>query len=269
MGTASRWYAGLLAALWAGAASSPPPQPVYYIRTRVPAMALTFDVSWGDRVLPQVLDILRTHRQQATFFLSSPWALRHPALVHRIVADGHEVASHGEAHVNLGYRSPHEVAENIRAAHHALQQLTGQRLRFFRPPNGHFSPTSVAVARSLGYETVIWSIDSLDWLNPGVSRMIHRVRRQAFPGAILLFHASDSARQTPAALPGVLQAVRQEGYRLTTLGQLWQLGPPSREDNRGRPYKPNLPPATPGPAETRSTHGRASAGAGGLEDRLP
>ncbi|HEX6970822.1 MAG TPA: polysaccharide deacetylase family protein [Limnochordia bacterium] len=215
--------------------------PIFYVQTKEKVGALTFDISWGERSPTAVLDVLRERGQRATFFLSSPWARRHPDVVRRIASEGHEIASHGEAHINMSQYPMETVRENISAAHRVLVELSGQTPRFLRPPNGDYDDMVIDTARSLGYETVIWSVDSLDWKNPGADYLVQRVVEGIFPGAIILFHASDSARQTAEALPAVLDRLAAEGYRLVTLGELLTYGPPVREDPRGRPYKPNQP----------------------------
>ncbi len=217
--------------------------PVYYVETRQKAMALTFDVSWGDKMLPKVLAVLQAEHQQATFFVSGPWAQTHPDLVKAILAGGNELASHGQAHVDLGGRSASAIADNLAAADTILRTYTGSTaLRFFRPPNGDWSGRVVETARGLGYETIIWSIDSLDWKNPGINVIVRRVVSGAFPGAIILLHASDTCRQTDLALPSIIQDLRRGGWRLVTLGQLWAMGPAVRRDPRGSGVRPNWPP---------------------------
>ncbi len=226
--------------------------PLFYVRPKHRDLALTFDISWGTKTLPRVLEILRRQGVKATFFLSGPWANHHPALVKAIVADGHEIASHGQEHVNLSQYDRAAVAKNISSAHDILQRLSGQTPRFFRPPNGDYDDLVVAVARELGYETVIWSVDSLDWKNPGADYMVKRVTELAFPGAIVLFHASDSSRQVGEALEPTITALRAAGYRLVTLGELYDNGEPAYDDPRGNPdYPPvdpdSVPPAPPAP----------------------
>ncbi len=214
--------------------------PVYYVQTRERAVALTFDVSWGDKMLPKVLAVLGSEKQPATFFLSGPWAKTHPQSVAAIRAAGGEIGSHGQAHVDLGDKLPSTIAENIRAADSILRSYTGSPLHFFRPPNGDWSPRLIEVAHTFGYETVIWSIDSRDWMNPGVTVIEQRVSNGVFPGAIILLHASDTCTQTDLALPAIIKDVRKQGYRLVTLGDLWQMGPAGRDDPRGSGHKPNL-----------------------------
>lgn len=211
--------------------------PVFYIKTDQKAVALTFDISWGTKTPPLVLSTLDQLNQKATFFLSGPWATRHPEIVRTIADAGHEIASHGDAHVNLSTLTSSGIADNITRAHTALKQVAGVEPRFFRPPNGDYDDSVVETARSLGYETIIWAVDSLDWKNPGVRTMVSRVTKLAFPGAIILFHASDSSRETHLALPETLTSLRDAGFKVVTLGELWQMGEPGRDDPRGRPRR--------------------------------
>lgn len=217
-----------------------PVAPVYYVVTRTRAMALTFDISWGTQAVGEVLSVLRDYRQRATFFLSGPWSAQHPEIVRAIARDGHEVASHGQEHVNLSGQSDDAIAKNLAEARAILTRITAQEPRFFRPPNGDFDARVVRIAAASGQETVIWSIDSLDWLRRDPTEIARRVVAGAFPGAIILFHASDSAPATAAALPQVFRELAQMGYRLVPLGDLLAYGPPAREDPRGRPVKPNM-----------------------------
>jgi polysaccharide deacetylase family sporulation protein PdaB len=209
--------------------------PIFYVKTDKKAMALTFDISWGEKVPTEVLDVLKEHDQKATFFLSGPWSQHYKDVVNRIVSDGHEIASHGQDHVNLSQESKEAIRKNIESAHNILVDLTGTTPRYFRPPNGDYDDIVVLTARELGYETVIWAVDSLDWKNPGATYIVERVSKLAFRGAIILFHASDSAKQTAEALPLVLENLKANGYSIVTLGELLDSGEPARDDPRGRP----------------------------------
>ncbi len=209
--------------------------PMFYVRTDRKAIALTFDISWGDKTPPKVLDVLKKYNQKATFFLSGPWSDHHRDFVKRIADDGHEIASHGQDHVNLSQVGKDQIRQNIKSAHDILVNVSGTSPRYFRPPNGDYDDLVVLGAKELGYETVIWSVDSMDWMNPGASYIVERVSKLCFPGAIILFHASDSAKETHEALPMVLESLRAAGYELMPLGQLMSLGKPARDDPRGRP----------------------------------
>lgn len=188
-------------------------------------VAITFDISWGTRMPPKVLDVLKAHGQQATFFLSGPWSRNHTDMVQRIVADGHDVQSHGQRHDNFSGLGSRGVTDNIQAADAILRELTGERPRFIRPPNGDFNATSLEATRAAGYQTVMWSVDSLDWKNPGVQAITRRVLNLTKPGDIILLHASDSCRQTDQALPQILAGLKARGFHIVTVSELLQKYP--------------------------------------------
>ncbi|MBX5466722.1 MAG: polysaccharide deacetylase family protein [Firmicutes bacterium] len=216
-----------------GRAAPLPPQDRYSLRqviTQDKVVALTFDISWGTRMPPKILAILEHDHVPATFFLSGPWAAQNPQLVRQMAQAGYEIESHGWAHVNFSQLSYQGVVDNIRRADAVLRALSGQKPTFIRPPNGDFSPTSIRAARSLGYTTVTWGTDSRDWMNPGVQTIVRRVVDRAFPGDIILLHASDTCRQTDQALPAILSGLQARGWRLVTLKQLLTYG---RPDFRG------------------------------------
>jgi polysaccharide deacetylase family sporulation protein PdaB len=206
--------------------------PVFYVETKEPAVALTFDISWGQQQVMGVLEILREKNVKSTFFLSGPWAKRFPNLVQEIAQAGHDIGSHGDAHVDLSHYSRDEVLRNISTAHQDLLDAAGRVSPYFRPPNGDYDDVVVDTARSLGYETVIWGVDSLDWKNPGVDFMVERVLGRTFAGAIVLMHASDSSQQIQDALPLIINGLRGKGFRLVPLSELMRLGTPARRDPR-------------------------------------
>ncbi len=195
-------------------------RPIYSAKTDKKVVALTFDISWGKAMAPKVLDVLKQENVKATFFLSGPWAKNHQELVARIKADGHAIESHGQAHVDLNTLGRDGAARNIADAHAILEQLAGRAPRYIRPPNGAYNQESLRAAKDLNYETVIWSVDSLDWKNPGVDTIIRRTTLLAHPGAIILMHASDSCKQTDQALPTIIRNLRQRGYQFMLLDKL-------------------------------------------------
>jgi peptidoglycan-N-acetylglucosamine deacetylase len=195
-------------------------RPIYAAKTDQKVLALTFDISWGQQMAPKVLDVLKQQNIKATFFLSGPWAKNHVEVVKRIRDDGHQIESHGQEHVDLNTLGREGAARNVGNAHAILEELTGRKPSYIRPPNGAFSKESVQGAKDMGYATVIWSVDSLDWKNPGVSTIVNRSTRLIHPGAIVLMHASDSCKQTDQALPVVIQNLRQQGYQFLLLDPL-------------------------------------------------
>ncbi|NPV71314.1 MAG: polysaccharide deacetylase family protein [Firmicutes bacterium] len=195
-------------------------RPIYRVTAARNAVALTFDISWGEVSPTRVLDALRSKGVRSTFFLSGPWAAAHPDVVRRIASDGHEIASHGYHHDNYSQLSRERIAQDLRKTREILTNLAGREAKILRPPNGDFDDMSIMAAMEEGYLTIIWSLDSLDWKNPGVDYMIDRLLTRAQAGDIILCHASDSARETYLALPAVIDGIRQKGLEFVTVTEL-------------------------------------------------
>lgn len=189
-------------------------------RTDQKVVALTFDHSWGNKFTPSILDTLQRNNLKVTFFIMGPWAQKYPDVARRMVSDGHEIASHGYRHENYGDMSPDWVREDIQKAHALIKDVTGADPSLIRPPNGHYSQKSLKVTDELGYKTIIWNVDSLDWKNPGRDVIIDRVMKRIKPGAIILMHASDTPVQTAEALPILLDRIKADGYQIVTVGEL-------------------------------------------------
>lgn len=81
-----------------------------------------------------VLDLLGAADARATFFVLGDVARRQPDIVKRIVAAGHEVASHGDLHRQVGTQRPHEFAADVRRSLAVLADLTGAAVGGYRAP---------------------------------------------------------------------------------------------------------------------------------------
>jgi polysaccharide deacetylase family sporulation protein PdaB len=197
------------------------PEAVYSVETDKKQVALTFDISWGEERAGPILDVLeQKDLKKATFFLSSPWAESHPDIVKRIVDMNYEIGSHGHRHDNYSTYSEEKIREQITKADSILNKLTGKKPNLIRFPNGDFDKRVLRIADSLGYTTIQWDTDSLDWMNPGKEKIVQRVLSKAHPGDIILMHASDSCRQTHEALPEIIDGLREKGYEFVTVSEL-------------------------------------------------
>ncbi|MGE5576156.1 MAG: polysaccharide deacetylase family sporulation protein PdaB [Syntrophothermus sp.] len=194
--------------------------PIYEVRTNRQELSLTFDISWGHTSAPPILKVLRDNQIRATFFLSGPWIEVHPEIARQIKADGHEIASHGDRHINYSTLPKHQIIEEIMTAHKSIKQVTGVDASLIRAPNGDYNDLVIEAATDVGYKVIQWSVDSLDWKNPGVDYMVDRVLSLAQPGAIILMHASDSCKQTADALPRIIAGLRSKGFKFVTVSEL-------------------------------------------------
>jgi polysaccharide deacetylase family protein (PEP-CTERM system associated) len=88
-----------------------------------------------ERNVDRLLGILADRHVRGTFFVLGEVALCHPAMVQRIAAAGHEVASHGFAHVRVSEQAPAAFREDVRRSKGTLEGLTGSGVLGYRAPN--------------------------------------------------------------------------------------------------------------------------------------
>jgi polysaccharide deacetylase family sporulation protein PdaB len=201
--------------------SSSEPAAIYSVQTDKKLIALTFDISWGEKRPNPIIKVLEDKGvKHATFFLSSPWSKSHPEIVQQIKKDGFEIGSHGNKHSNYSSLTDEEIRNQISAAHGVLTELIGKEPNLIRMPNGDFDKRVLRIANEMGYSVIQWDTDSLDWLNKGVDNIVTRVVSKAHPGDIVLMHASDSSKQTHEALPIIIDQLRAKGYVFVTVSDL-------------------------------------------------
>ncbi|MWC28247.1 polysaccharide deacetylase family sporulation protein PdaB [Paenibacillus sp. MMS18-CY102] len=197
------------------------PAAIYSIPTEKKVIALTFDISWGDKRAEPILDILKEKNiKNVTFFISSMWSQSHPEIVKKIVDAGYEIGSHGHKHDDYSTLSDEEIRTQIRMADNIISGLTGKSPSLIRLPNGDFDKRVLRIAEELNYKVIQWDTDSRDWLNIGTSNIIDRVVSRAHPGDIVLMHASDSSKQTHEALPAIIDQLKAKGYEFVTVSQM-------------------------------------------------
>ena len=136
-----------------------------------------------------------------------------------IAAEGHDIANHSYSHLRMGALDNARITSEIQLCGDKLREVSGKKIDLFRPPYGDYSNNVVATARKLGYYTIQWNVDSLDWKpDIGVGEIKNRVVTRLDPGSIILFH-NDTAH-TAAILPEIIDAIKNMGYRLVPVSEL-------------------------------------------------
>lgn len=138
-------------------------------------LALTFDDGPNPAWTPQLLDMLARSNVRATFFLMGRYAQAEPELVRRIIADGHLVGNHSWSHPNLALAGVGHVRQELTRTSQTLEQITGNPVRWFRPPFGGRRPVVLQIARSLGMTPVLWNAITRDWSEPSPERIARRM----------------------------------------------------------------------------------------------
>jgi peptidoglycan/xylan/chitin deacetylase (PgdA/CDA1 family) len=186
-------------------------------------VAITFDDGPNPHATPRILDVLRREKVPATFFVLGRHAERWPELVRRMADEGHQLGNHGYWHRKLHRRSPAYVRDDLRRGTDEIERASGVRPRHFRAPHGFRNPWVTPIARSLGQQTVGWSLGVWDSARPGANEIARRALEGLRAGSILLLHDGDGydadgdRLQTAEALPMIIDGLRARGFRFTTL----------------------------------------------------
>ena len=175
------------------------------------SVALTFDDGPHPVTTRRILAALATTRHRATFFVLGAKARLHPEVVREIHAAGHTLGVHGDRHDRLhSFRMPWRVHEELLRAAQAVEDATGVRPRYFRPPLGHTSVTTTAGVRRAGMVIVGWAIRGLDGVRGRTPEaVVAHVARSVAEGDIVMLHdASERDDFEPASVRALPELLR-------------------------------------------------------------
>ncbi|NTW28924.1 MAG: polysaccharide deacetylase family protein [Coriobacteriia bacterium] len=194
-----------------------------YVGPNAQSVYLTFDEGYENGLTPKILDALARNNVKATFFVTESFIRANPDLVRRMVAEGHVVGNHSSTHPSMPTLAGDTAAfkAQFTKTEAAFTEVTGgQMANVFRPPMGEYSPLSLWITQSLGYETVFWSFAHRDWVvddQPSVDVTVDRILTGSHPGAIYLLHGVSSS--DTAALDRAIAGLRTQGYGFGVLGE--------------------------------------------------
>lgn len=181
------------------------------------AVSITFDDGPHPVYTPLCLDLLKSRNIKATFFILGCNAERYPALVERMIEEGHEIGNHSYSHNGYHKGRLRNATREIDHTNRLIKKNFGYTVRLYRPPYGLLSLSSIGHCVRRGMPTVMWSIDSGDYANISVERILSVFQsRRTFEGDILLFH--DHNRNTVEALNPLLSDFTSRCIRLHPVG---------------------------------------------------
>ena len=145
---------------------------------------------------------------------------KYPEDVKKIQAAGHDLANHSENHKNMSQLGDADCQTELLKVHEKVKKLTGVDMELFRPPYGDYDNHVIQNAKSCGYYTIQWDVDSLDWKDYGADSIIKTVceHKNLRNGSIILMH--NGAKYTAEALPKVIEGLRAKGYDIVPISQL-------------------------------------------------
>ncbi|WP_085520659.1 polysaccharide deacetylase family protein [Tuberibacillus sp. Marseille-P3662] len=177
------------------------------------SVILTFD-DGPSRVLPDILDILKSENVPAMFFWQSrllfpkrPWK--------RVLDEGHIIGTHTVKHPNLVRLTYEKQYQELSNSVTKIEDVTGQPIKYFRPPFGQYNADTLKAAEQLQLTPVLWRVAAIDWeLKEEPEQIITNVTDYLEDGAVILLH---ELRQTLDVLPDLIKTIKAEGYGFTQL----------------------------------------------------
>ncbi|MGE5559359.1 MAG: polysaccharide deacetylase family protein [Bacillota bacterium] len=186
-------------------------------------IALTFDDGPSPTFTGPVLDLLGKYHAKATFFTIGAQAEKFPAMIRRMIQEGHEIGNHTHLHQEIPGMSENELTSDLIRSHRVIQRIAGVNMKLFRPTSGFYNNTVVKVAHAMNYLVVIWTWgqDSRDWTPISGKAIAQKIIRSIKPGYIILFHdQGGNRRNTIEALEIILPSLQARGFQCVTVSTL-------------------------------------------------
>ena len=171
-------------------------------------VSLMVNVYWGTEYIQPMLDIFAAHGMQTTFFIGGTWAVGNTETLKAIAAAGHELGNHGYYHKDHKKLDAAYNRKEISSTHDAVKEITGIEMTLFAPPSGAFGNVALATAKELGYKTVMWTRDTIDWRDHDSELIYKRAVRDIKGGDLILMHPTDS---TVKALDRIITTIEDAG----------------------------------------------------------
>ncbi|MFL4908678.1 polysaccharide deacetylase family protein [Streptomyces sp. MMS24-I2-30] len=179
-------------------------------------MLLTFDDGPDPQYTPHILDTLAKYNVRATFFVCGEMAEWNGNLLARMAGEGHVVGNHTWSHPLLTELRRAQIRSEMERTSEAIERGYGEHPRWFRAPYGAWNRAAFQLGSEMGMEPLAWTVDSLDWTEPGTRTIIDRIETGAAPGVVVLSHdAGGNRSQSVSALRRYLPRLLDAGYHLT------------------------------------------------------
>ena len=181
-------------------------------------VAITFDDGPSSTYNKQFLEVLAKNKAHATFFMVGTMMNSCQKCVLDTYNSGNEVASHTYNHINIKKSDPLEVNENIGKTDDLFYQITGDHIKYVRPPYGAYNKTNL---ENVNYPLILWNVDPEDWRYRDVEKIVNNVMENVSDGSIILMH--ELYQTSLEALEIILPKLYAEGYQVVSVGELAEL----------------------------------------------
>lgn len=179
-------------------------------------ISLMINVYWGNEHLEKMLEIFNKHNIKTTFFVGGSWAKDNVSLLKKIYEDGHEIASHGTNHKEHGKISYQQNLTEIQTCHEIVKHILKINMELFAPPGGSYNKNTTKAAEFLGYKTIMWTRDTIDWRDKNEELIYQRAVTNMCGGDLILMHPTLC---TAAVLEKIILEIKRQGFQVVPVSQ--------------------------------------------------
>lgn len=192
--------------------------PIYSVEREDKVVSISFDCAWGVDYTDEILNALKVSNVRATWFMVEFWTTKYADYVKKIDAAGHEIGTHSSTHSYMSKQNAEEIKLELTSSAEAIEKITQKKVELFRPPYGDYDNELIKTASELGYYTIQWDTDSLDWKDLLPADVAMRVINNVQSGSIILMH--NNGLHTAEAVPIILETLKNRGYTFVPIGEL-------------------------------------------------
>jgi peptidoglycan/xylan/chitin deacetylase (PgdA/CDA1 family) len=201
------------------------PQCLWRGDSAVKNIAISFDDGPHPEYTPQLLAVLDRYQIPATFFWLGSCVNRFPQVAKSVCEGHHWIGLHGYNHHNFPLLSATQLQDSLQKTQAAIFNachLLPTQVRDVRPPNGTFTPKTLALLSQWNYRPVMWTVVPEDWVLPGVDIVVERVLKQVKNGSIIVLHDGYFGGQDVAETINILiPRLLAQGYNFVTIDKLY------------------------------------------------
>lgn len=191
--------------------------PYYSGGTEGNKIAIMINVYENTSVVCGILDLFKEEGIKATFFVGGCWADDNAETLKRIADEGHLLANHGYFHKDHKKLSYEANVSEIKNCHELVKGITGFEMNLFAPPSGSFGTETMRATDKLGYKSIMWTLDTIDWRDDDEEKIIKRATEKVKAGDFVLIHPK---KHTLSALDKILKIYKEKGLEPDTVARL-------------------------------------------------
>lgn len=179
-------------------------------------VSIMINVYWGTEYLNDILDVLDKYEVKCTFFVGGQWVAKEPEMLKEIYNRGHEIGNHGYFHKDQEYLNYEQNYDEIKVNHELVKNTIGVEMNLFAPPSGSFNKSTIEACKALGYSTIMWSKDTIDWRDKDANLIYTRATQKVSGGELILAHPTE---ETLKALPLIFEYYKLNNLVATTVSE--------------------------------------------------